>query len=322
MRVALLDDYQQIGLSMADWGHLSGRAQITSIGEHIADPDALVARLQSYDAVMLIRERTKFPKTVIDRLPALKLIVTAGMWNAALDIDAATARGIQICGTGGWPHATAELALGLMLALVRQIPAEDQAMRNGLWQTRMGRGLNGMTLGVIGLGKLGAQMARFGTMLGMRVLAWSQNLTEAAAAEGGAEWASKSALLAQSDVISIHLKLSERTKGLLGAPEFATMKSSAYLINTSRGPIIDEAALLDALRQSRIGGAGLDVFDHEPLAVDHPFRGLGNVILTPHIGYVVEQNHRIFYQDALEDIEAFLNGAAIRTMNSVPAAAA
>jgi phosphoglycerate dehydrogenase-like enzyme len=318
MRVALLDDYQNVGLAMADWGRLAGRAQVDAIREHIAEPDALVARLRDYEAVMLMRERTPLPRAVLERLPKLRLIVTAGMWNASLDIEAATSLGIQVCGTGGWPYATAELALGLMLALLRQIPAEDRVMRAGGWQTRMGRGAHGLTLGVLGLGKLGAQLAHFGTMLGMEVIAWSQNLTEQAAVEAGARLVSKETLVAQSDVLSIHLKLSDRTRGLIGGAELDAMKPTAYLINTSRGPIVDEAALLDRLRRGVIGGAGLDVYGYEPLPADHPLRGLDNVILTPHTGYVVEQNHRIFYVDTLEDIEAFLDGRVIRPLNTLP----
>ena len=317
MRVALLDDYQNVGLAMADWGRLAKSAQVDAIREHIADPDALVARLRDYDAVMLMRERTAFPRAILERLPNLRLIVTAGMWNASLDIEAATSLGIQVCGTGGWPYATAELALGLMLALLRQIPAEDRVMRAGGWQTRMGRGAHGLTLGVLGLGKLGAQMARFGAMLGMEILAWSQNLTEQVAAEAGARLVPKETLVAQSDVLSIHLKLSDRTRGLIGGAELDAMKRTAYIINTSRGPIVDEAALLDRLRRGTIGGAGLDVYGHEPLPADHPLRGLDNVILTPHVGYVVEQNHRIFYADTLEDIEAFLEGRLVRPLNTL-----
>jgi phosphoglycerate dehydrogenase-like enzyme len=317
MLIALLDDYQNVGLTLADWSKLGGRAEVHAINEHIADPDALVARLQPYDVVMAVRERTKFPDSVLARLPNLKLLITAGMWNAVIDLDAAAAHGIQVCGTGGWGYATAELALALMLALARQIPAEDRAMRAGLWQTRLGMGMHGTTLGVLGLGKLGQQVAKFGSMLGMNVIAWSQNLTAEAAAEGGAKLVSKQELLAQSDMISIHLKLSARTEKLIGAADLAMMKPAAYLINTSRGPIVDQDALLDALRNKRIGGAGIDVYDSEPPAADHPFRGLDNVILTPHIGYVVEQNHSIIYPDALEDVAAFLDGKILRPLNTI-----
>jgi phosphoglycerate dehydrogenase-like enzyme len=315
--IALLDDYQNVGLSLADWSKLGSRAEVHAMNEHIADPDLLCARLQPYDAVMAVRERTKFPSAVLQRLPNLKLLVTAGMWNAAIDLDAAASCGVQVCGTGGWPYATAELALALMLALARQIPSEDRMMRAGQWQTRLGLGLHGKTLGVLGLGKLGQQMAKFGTMLGMEVLSWSQNLTQEAAAEGGAKLVSKNDLLARSDVVSIHLKLSARTEKLIGTDELRLMKPTAYLINTSRGPIIDEAALIDALRTNRLAGAGIDVYDIEPLPSDHPFRALDNIIMTPHIGYVVEQNHQVIYRDALEDIEAFLDGRVLRPLNSV-----
>ncbi len=316
MRVALLDDYQNVALSMADWGRLAPRATVEAIHEHIPDLDALAARLLPYDAVMLVRERTKFPRTLFERLPNLKLLVTAAMWNVAIDMDAAIEHGVQVCGTGDWPHATAELALGLMIALARHIPAEDRAVRAGRWQTTLGTGLHGKTLGLLGLGSLGGQMARFGAMLGMTVLAWSQNLTAEAAAERGATWVPKSALLARSDVVSIHLKLSERTRGLLGPAELALMRPGALLINTSRGPIVDEAALIAHLQARRIAGAALDVYDQEPLPVGHPLRGLENVILLPHLGYVVEQNYRLVYGDTLADIEAFLDGSVLRPLNT------
>jgi phosphoglycerate dehydrogenase-like enzyme len=318
MRVALLDDYQHVALKMADWGRLAPRAKVDAIHEHIADLDQLAERLRPYDAIMLVRERTKVPRALFERLPNLRLLVTAAMWNAVVDLDAATEHNVQVCGTGDWSHATAELALGLMIALARHIPAEDRAMRDGRWQTTLGVGLHGKTLGILGLGSLGKQMATFGTMLGMQVLAWSENLTPAAAAESGALWVPKSELLARSDFVSIHLKLSDRTRGLLGRQDLMLMKPGAFLINTSRGPIVDEAALIEHLRNEQIAGAALDVFDLEPLAKDHPLRKLGNVILTPHVGYVVEQNYRLVYSDTLEDIEAFLDGRILRPLNTLP----
>jgi phosphoglycerate dehydrogenase-like enzyme len=319
LRIALLDDYQDVALKMADWNRLDGRAQVEAIHEHISDLDRLAARLLPCDAVMMVRERTKFPRTLFERLPNLKLLITAAMWNVAIDLDAATEHGVQVCGTGDWSFATAELALGLMLSLARHIPHEDRAMRAGGWQTTLGVGVHGKTLGVLGLGSLGGQMARLGRTLGMEVLAWSQNLTAEKAAAGGAQLVSKDELMARSDFISIHLKLSDRTRGLIGARELGLMKPTAYLINTSRGPIVDEAALLEHLQAKRIAGAGLDVYGVEPLPVDDPLRRLENVVLLPHVGYVVEQNYRVVYSDTLEDIEAFLDGRVIRPLNTVAA---
>jgi phosphoglycerate dehydrogenase-like enzyme len=318
-RVALLDDYQNVALKMADWGRLAGRAEVDAIHEHIPDVDRLAERLRPYDAVMMVRERTKFPRALFERLPNLKLLITAAMWNVAIDLDAATEHGVQVTGTGDWSFATAELALGLMIALSRHITREDRAMRSGLWQTALGAGLHGKTLGVLGLGSLGSQMARFGQTLGMEVLAWSQNLTPEKAEAGGARYVPKDELLARSDFVSIHLKLSDRTRGLLGARELGLMKPTAYLINTSRGPIVDEDALLAHLRDGRIAGAGIDVYGVEPLPADHPMRRLENVILLPHVGYVVEQNYRVVYGDTLEDIEGFLDSRIVRPLNTVEA---
>ena len=321
MKVALLDDYQHAAMKMADWGRLGSRAEVVPFHEHIADQDELARRLQPFDAVMLVRERTKFPRTLFEKLPNLKLIITAAHWNAAIDLDAATDHNVQVCGTKDWGFATAELALGLMIALARNITIEDRAMRAGRWQTTLGSGLHGKTLGIVGLGLLGTQMARFGQVLGMEVLAWSQNLTDETATKAGAKRVSKRELLAQSDVVTIHLKLSDRTRGLIGRDDLAAMEPTATIINTSRGPIIDEAALLDTLREKRIAGAGLDVYGHEPLPVDHPFRKLDNVIVLPHLGYVVEQNYRLVYSHVLEDIEAFMDGRVLRPLNELPSGA-
>jgi phosphoglycerate dehydrogenase-like enzyme len=315
--LALLDDYQDVALKMADWGRLTGRVQVDAIHEHIPDVEGLAKRLQDYDAVMMVRERTRFPRALFERLPKLKLLVTAAMWNVAIDLDAATAHGVQVCGTRDWSFATAELALGLMISLARHIPHEDRAMRAGKWQTRLGMGLHGKTLGLLGLGSLGGQMARFGNMLGMKVLAWSQNLTAEMAAKQQATLVTKDELMASADMVSIHLKLSDRTRGLIGQRELGLMKPSAYLINTSRGPIVDEAALFDALSAKTIAGAAIDVYGHEPLPADHPVRRLENAILLPHIGYVVEQNYRLIYQDTLEDVEAFLEGRILRPLNEI-----
>jgi phosphoglycerate dehydrogenase-like enzyme len=313
-RVALLDDYQGVALRMADWAALPAGVQVTAFRDHLANPDALVARLAEFDIVMAMRERTPFSRALLERLPRLRLLVTAGMRNAAIDIEAAAERGILVCGTAGLPYPTAELTWGLILALVRRIPAEDRATREGRWQTGLGLGLNGKTLGVLGLGTLGARVARVGRAFEMTVLAWSQHLTAARAAEVGARLVPKDALLAGSDVVTIHLVLGERTRGLVGPRELALMKPTAYLVNTSRGPIVDEAALVQALRAGRIAGAGLDVFDEEPLPPDHPLRALPNTVITPHLGYVTEETYRVFYGQALEDIQAFLRGEPVRVL--------
>jgi len=313
-RVALLDDYQGVALSMADWKSLPTATEVVVFKDHLADEDALAARLADFDIIMALRERTLFPRTLLERLPKLKLLITAGMRNASIDMKAAAERGVLVCGTSGLPYPTAELAWGLILSLVRRIPAEDRATREGRWQTSLGLGLNGKTLGVLGLGTLGSRVARVGRALEMKVLAWSQNLTAERAAAEDAMLVAKDDLLARSDFVSIHLVLSERTRGLVGARELGLMKRSAYLVNTSRGPIVDEAALIRALGDGTIAGAGLDVFDEEPLPRDHPFRRLPNIVITPHLGYVTEETYRIFYGHALEDIKAYLDGTPLRVL--------
>jgi phosphoglycerate dehydrogenase-like enzyme len=313
-RVALLDDYQGVALSMADWKSLPAGTDVVVFKDHLADEDALAARLADFDIVMALRERTSFPRPLLERLPKLKLLVTAGMRNASIDMKAAADRGVLVCGTSGLPYPTAELAWGLILSLVRRIPAEDRATREGRWQTSLGLGLNGKTLGVLGLGTLGSRVARVGRALEMKVLAWSQNLTAERAAAEDAMLVAKDDLLARSDVVSIHLVLGERTRGLIGGRELGLMKRSAYLVNTSRGPIVDEAALIRALQDGTIAGAGLDVFDEEPLPRDHPFRRLPNIVITPHLGYVTEETYRIFYGLALEDIKAYLGGTPLRVL--------
>ena len=317
IKVALLDDYQNVAMDMADWRSLAPRAAVTAFPDHLDDIDALVERLHPFDVIVLMRERTRVPRALIERLPNLKLLITAAMWNASVDIDAATGRGIQVCGTDDLPTPAAEMALGLMLALARAIPQEERAIRAGRWQTTLGVGMHGKTLGVIGLGNLGRQMASYGTVLGMKVLAWSQNLSNEAAAASGAQRVGLDVLLAESDVISIHLKLSDRTRGLLGARELALMKPNAYLVNTARGPIVDETALVEALAGRRIGGAALDVFDQEPMSSDHPLLALENVVLAPHVGYVTVENYQLIYGGALEDIAAFLDGKVVRPLNTL-----
>jgi len=313
-RVALLDDYQGVALGMADWKSLPTGTEVVVFKDHLADEDALAARLADFDIIMALRERTPFPRTLLERLPKLKLLITAGMRNASIDMKAAAERGVLVCGTSGLPYPTAELAWGLILGLARRIPAEDRATREGRWQTSLGLGLNGKTLGVLGLGTLGSRVARVGRALEMKVLAWSQNLTAERAAAEDAMLVAKDDLLARSDFVSIHLVLSERTRGLVGARELGLMKRSAYLVNTSRGPIVDEAALIRALGDGTIAGAGLDVFDEEPLPRDHPFRRLPNIVITPHLGYVTEETYRIFYGQAVEDIKAYLDGTPLRVL--------
>jgi phosphoglycerate dehydrogenase-like enzyme len=313
-RVAILDDYQDVALRMADWKGLPPDTEVVAFRDHLPDPDAVAKRLADFDVVVAMRERTAFRRALLERLPRLRLLVTTGMRNASIDVAAATERGITVCGTAGLPYPTAELTWGLILDLFRRITVEDQATRQGRWQTTLGLGLNGKTLGVIGLGGLGSRVARFGRAFEMPVLAWSQNLTAERATEVGATPVGKDELLARSDVVSIHLVLSDRTRGLIGARELALMKRTAYLINTSRGPIVDEPALIRALETGVIAGAGLDVFEPEPLALDHPFRRLPNTVITPHLGYVTEETYRVFFAHALEDVQAFLRGAPVRVL--------
>ena len=312
--VAVLDDYQDVALQMTDWNPISSETEITVFQDHLFDQDAIVERLKNCEIVVSMRERTPFQRPLLERLPKLKLLVTTGMRNAAIDVAAATALGITVCGTSGVLYPTAELTWGLILALLRHIPREDKAVRDGQWQISMGLGVNGKTLGVIGLGNLGSQVATIGRAFQMHVLAWSQNLTAERAAQVGVELVSKDELLQRSDIVTIHLVLSDRTRNLLGARELGLMKSTAYLINTSRGPIIEEKALIEALQKRTIAGAGLDVFDLEPLSLDHPLRHLENTVLTPHIGYVTKETYEIFFRHIVEDIRAFLDGKPVRVL--------
>lgn len=315
-RVALLDDYQNVALHMADWGSLPADVEVKAFQNHLADEDSLVARLQDFDIIMAMRERTPFQRSLFARLPRLRLLITSGMRNASIDLQAARDHGVMVCGTGGLPYPTAELTWGLILALLRYIPREDQATRQGRWQVSVGFGLQGKTLGLLGLGRLGSQVATVGKAFQMRLLAWSQHLTAERAAQYGATLVSKDEVLSQSDIVTIHLILSERTHGLVGARELGLMKRTAYLINTSRGPIVDEAALLQALQQGAIAGAGLDVFDEEPLPLDHSLRRLENTVITPHLGYVTDETYRVFYGETLENIHAFLKGTPLRVINA------
>ena len=312
MRVAVLDDYQSVAMEVADWSVLPAGTEVQTFSDHLDDIEAVAERLREFEIVVAMRERTPFPRELLERLPRLELLITTGSQNAAIDVEAARELGAIVCGTGSLGFATAELTWGLILALARQIPREDRAIREGGWQVALGQGLQGKTLGIIGLGNLGTQVARIGAAFGMELVAWSQNLTEERAEAAGAELAPLEELLARSDVVTIHLKLSERTRGLIGAPELEAMKQSGYIVNTSRGPIIDEDALVEALEAGAIAGAGLDTFDREPLPLDHPLRRLPNTVLTPHVGYVIEEGYRGYYGDAVEDIAAFLAGSPVR----------
>ena len=313
-KVAVLDDYQNVALQMADWDSLPDDVSVDVFQDHLSAEDDVAARLGSYDIVVAMRERTPFQRSLLERLPNLRLLVTTGMRNASIDMVAASDNGVTVCGTDGVPYPTAELTWGLILALLRKIPTEDQATRDGDWQVTMGEGLHGKTLGMLGLGRLGSQVASVGVAFGMNVIAWSQNLTAERAEEFGATLVTKEELLSSSDIVTIHLVLSGRTRGLIGADELSLMKPTAYLVNTSRGPIVEEEALIDALTSGAIAGAGLDVFDIEPLPLDHPLRSIPNTVLTPHMGYVTAETYRVFYGDAVEDIRAFLDGGAVRVI--------
>ena len=314
-RVALIDDYQRVALDYADWSTLEPECAVEVFHDHLTDEDAIVARLREFDVVMALRERTPFPRSLLARLPNLKLIASAGMRNAAIDLEAATELGIVVCGTEGSSRATMELTWGLILGLLRHIPLEHQATRTGSWQRTLGTGLDGKTIGILGLGNIGSQMAEVARAFHMNVLAWSQNLTQEHAEANGASLVSKDELLRQSDIVTIHLRLSERTVGLLGARELGLMKPTAYVVNTSRGPIIEENALISAVESGTIAGAGLDVFDIEPLPAHHPFLAIENVLLTPHLGYVTQDTYRTFYGQTLENIRSFIQGKPQRVMN-------
>jgi D-3-phosphoglycerate dehydrogenase len=315
VRCAILDDYQDVVLKVADWSKVKGDVDIKVFHEHLGGPDKVIAALQGYQIVVAMRERTGFPRQVIEALPDLKLLITTGMRNASIDTDAAKERGVTVCGTGSFGSPTSGIAIGLMLELTRHIGQENQRLHVGaIWQATIGPDLEGMTLGVLGLGKLGTRTANIAKAFGMKVIAWSQNLTAEKAQEAGVTYVSKDDLFKQSDFITIHIVLSQRSRGLVGARELGLMKPSAYLINTSRGPIIDESALIAALRDQKIAGAGLDVFDVEPLPVDHPFRKMDNVVITPHLGYVSEQNYKNYFAGVVEDIRGFLDGKPVRVM--------
>jgi phosphoglycerate dehydrogenase-like enzyme len=314
-RCAILDDYQNVVLTVTDWSKVKGDLDIKVFNEHLGGPENVIKALQGFEIVVAMRERTGFPRAVIEKLPALKLLITTGLRNASIDVAAAKERGVTVCGTPAAGNPTSGIAIGLMLELTRRIGYENARMKAGVpWQSTIGVDLDGLTLGVLGLGKLGTRTARIAKAFGMKVIAWSQNLTPEKCQEAGVDYVSKEDLFRQADFITIHVILSQRTRGLVGAKELGLMKPSAYIINTSRGPIIEEAALLSVLREKKIAGAGLDVFDVEPLPVDHPLRKLDNVVLTPHLGYVSMQNYRAYFGGVVEDIRAFLDGKPVRVM--------
>jgi phosphoglycerate dehydrogenase-like enzyme len=305
-RIAVLDDYQGVALKLADWSAVTVRADVDVFADHLADVNALADRLLPYDIICVMRERTPLRAPLIERLPNLKLIASTGPRNASIDLKAAAARGIAVVHTGYFGSPTVELTWALILAGARHIVAEAAAVRGGGWQHCIGDDLSGRTLGIIGLGHIGSQVAKIGLAFGMAVIAWSENLTAEKCAAVGATLVSKEELLRQADIVSVHLVLSDRTRGLIGAGELALMKRSARLVNTSRGPIVVEAALIAALRAGQIAGAAIDVFDVEPLPADHPYRNLAGLLVTPHIGYVARGLYARFYRDTVANIIAWL----------------
>jgi phosphoglycerate dehydrogenase-like enzyme len=312
MKIAILDDYQNVALSLADWGSLA--AEVVVFTRAFADAGELVRSLAGFDVLVAMRERTRFPAEVLARLTGLRLLVSTGPANAAIDVAAAREHGITVCGTGYESHPAIEHTWALILGAARNLPAEAESMRSGGWQVSIGEGLHGKTLGVLGLGRVGSAVARVGRAFGMSAIAWSQNLTPEKAAEHGVRAVTKEQLFAESDVLSIQVVLSERTRGLVAAADLRSMKPTAVLVNTSRGPVVDEAGLIDVLRAGRIRGAAIDVFDTEPLPADHQLRSLPNALLTGHVGYVTRDLYTIFYRDTVEDIAAFQAGSPIRLM--------
>jgi D-3-phosphoglycerate dehydrogenase len=316
-RCAILDDYQNVALKITDWSSVRGDIDITVFDKPLGNEDVVVRALKDFSIVCAMRERTRFSRQVIEGLPNLKLLITTGMRNNSFDLKAAAERGVTVCGTGSIGNPTVGIAIGLMLELTRRIGFENARLKAGEpWQVTLGTDLDGKTLGCVGLGRLGTRVAKIAQALGMKTIAWSQNLTPEKAREAGVEYVKKDELFRRADVVSVHLILSERSRGIVGAAELGLMKPTAYIINTARGPIIDEAALLATLRNRRIAGAGLDVFDIEPLPVDHPLRKLDNVVLTPHLGYVSAENYAIYFRDTVEDIRAFLDGKPVRTVSA------
>ena len=314
-RLAILDDYQNVALDYADWSRLKESCAITVFDKPFANEDETVAALRDFHILCVMRERTPLPASVLRRLPRLELIVTTGAQNASIDISHAAGQGVVVCGTRSPGHAASELAFGLILSLCRQIPRDNERLRQGVWQTAIGRDVKGLTLGIVGLGRHGGNVAAYGQAFGMHVIAWSQNLEAARCDELNVELVGKDALFQRSDIVTVHLKMGQRNRDLIGARELALMKPTAYIVNTSRGPIINEAALLKALADKTIAGAGLDVYAQEPLPPDHPLLKTDNTILTSHTGYVTEQTYEVFYPDTVEAVAAYLAGKPIRILN-------
>jgi phosphoglycerate dehydrogenase-like enzyme len=315
VKVAVLDDYQDVARHYGPWEELGDAVDVTVFTDHVADEESLVDRIAGFPVVVAMRERTAFPRRVLQRLSDLRLLVTTGMGNAAIDLAAARDHGVVVTGTGGLGPPTAELTWALILGLARDIVGEDRSIRTGGWQRSVGADLDGATLGVVGLGRLGSRVASIGLAFGMDVIAWSQNLQSATAQARGVRAVSKEELFRTADVVTVHLQLSERTRGLITKDDLALLKPTATIVNTSRGPIIDEGALLEALSLGKLAGAGLDVFDVEPLPDEHPLRSAPRTLLTPHIGYVTDGTYQLFYREIVEDIAAFLAGHPVRVLN-------
>lgn len=315
VQIAVIDDWQDVARDVVDWSVLDSLGEVTFVHEYPADNAALAERLGRFEVICVMRERTRFDEDLLKRLPNLKLLVTGGMRNAALDMPAAARLGIKVCGTDSYKHAAPELTWALIMAATRNLVNEANALRAGQWQQGLGGDLHGKTLGILGLGSIGQRVAQFGQVFGMRVIAWSENLTAERAEQAGVTYVSKQQLFEQADVLSVHLVLSDRSRGLVDAQALGWMKPTALLVNTARGPIVDEAALIKTLQKQRLGGAALDVFDQEPLPALHPFRTLDNVLATPHVGYVSRQNYELFFSQMIEDIQAWVAGNPIRLLN-------
>ena len=315
VQIAVIDDWQDVARDVVDWSVLDGIGEVTFQHDYPTDNATLAKRLGKYSVICVMRERTRFDEDLLKRLPNLKLLVTGGMRNAALDLQAAAALGIKICGTDSYKHAAPELTWALIMAATRNLLNEANAVRAGAWQQGLGGDLHGKTLGILGLGSIGQRVAQFGQVFGMRVIAWSENLTAERAQQAGVTYVGKQQLFEQADVLSVHLVLSDRSRGLVNAQALAWMKSTALLVNTARGPIVDEAALIKALQKQQLGGAALDVFDQEPLPALHPFRTLDTVLATPHVGYVSRQNYQQFFSQMIEDIQAWSAGSPVRLLN-------
>jgi len=318
LRCAILDDYQNVALKMADWSKVASDLDIKVFSDPLGGADEVADALKGFGIICAMRERTPFPRALIEALPDLRLLITTGMVNRAIDLDAAKARNVTVCGTGGFGNPTTGIAWGLILELTRKIGFENARLKGGaLWQSVLGADVEGLTLGIIGLGKLGTRVAEVGKAFRMKVVVWSQNITPERAQAAGVEYAaSKEDLLRQADIVSIHIPLTPKSRALIGAKELGLMKPSALLVNTSRGPIVEEAALLAALRGNKIAGAGLDVYDIEPLPLDHPLRRLDNVVLTPHLGYASQQTYRAYFGGVVDDIRGFLDGKPVRVLTT------